>query len=185
MGKGFQLELFKSKEFQPQKPKREKNHTILFAFLKGHEKTVLVTIVSFIGSLIFFSLGVEHGRRISQEFIPNPTNKEVVLVNNSKQINKPSEKVEERVRLHKTLECDSKEQQKERSKYTIQVASFKTKKYAKKEAERLQKKGIETLILPRGTHLIVCVGNFSEKHAATLSLNKLRQIYTDCFVRRL
>ena len=72
-----------------------------------------------------------------------------------------------------------------RKHYTVQVASFQTRKYAQKEAEVLRKKGFSPLVLPKGKYSILCVGNFSSRETAKPLLSKLRQRYRDCFVRRL
>ncbi|MBU0549828.1 MAG: SPOR domain-containing protein, partial [Candidatus Omnitrophica bacterium] len=92
------------------------------------------------------------------------------------------------VDLNKNKIISSREEEKTEEpakEYTIQVASFKTKTYAQKEAVRLEQKGIKALLMPRGNFVIVCVGNFSQKQEANTSLTELKKIYQDCFIRRL
>ena len=69
--------------------------------------------------------------------------------------------------------------------FTIQVASFKEKEKAQMEAKRLKGKGYEIFVLPKGQHLIVCIGKFAIKDEATEFSNKLKNKYNDCLVRRL
>ncbi len=69
--------------------------------------------------------------------------------------------------------------------FTIQVASFKREENARKEAMRLKEKGYDIFVLPSGSHSVVCVGKFVQKDAAKQFLNKLKNKYNDCLVRRL
>ena len=69
--------------------------------------------------------------------------------------------------------------------YTIQVASFKKDTYAQKEAMALKNDGFEIYVIPKGKHLIVCVGKFAKKSEAELLSNKLRKRYKDCLIRSL
>ena len=72
------------------------------------------------------------------------------------------------------------------SLFTIQVASFKLKKSAQIEADRLIKSGIEdAFVLPKGSYSIVCVGKFSLMAEAKRFSNRLKKRYNDCLVRRL
>ncbi|MFH1127974.1 MAG: SPOR domain-containing protein, partial [Candidatus Omnitrophota bacterium] len=69
--------------------------------------------------------------------------------------------------------------------YTIQVASYQTKKGAQKEAEIIKKKGLSVSVLSKGAYSILCVGNFKDKQKAKLVLVELKKRYRDCFIRRL
>ena len=68
--------------------------------------------------------------------------------------------------------------------YTIQVASFKSQKSADQEAKNLRSKGFDIFVLPKGEHLIVCVGKFQQKDVAQKFLSKLKNKYNDSLVRR-
>ena len=69
--------------------------------------------------------------------------------------------------------------------YTIQVASFKSEIYARKEAQDLEKKGHQSLIASKGKHFIVCVGKFVSENEAKIFSGQLKKQYKDCLVRRL
>ncbi len=71
------------------------------------------------------------------------------------------------------------------STYTVQVASFRKKVYAEKEAMDLKKKGYEIFVVPKGDYSIVCVGKFAYKNEANQMSRKLRKRYKDCLVRSL
>ncbi len=71
--------------------------------------------------------------------------------------------------------------------YTVQVASYKNNVAAQKEAQRLRKSGLESLVLAKGEYSVVCIGSFTEKNKAQEVLLKLKtkNQYQDCLLRRL
>ena len=70
--------------------------------------------------------------------------------------------------------------------FTIQVASFKLEKNAKREADRLRGRGHDdTFVVPKGSYSIVCVGKFIQRNEAKKFSSKLKKRYNDCLVRRL
>lgn len=169
MGKQFQFELFKSQQYQSGTMKKDHQ---FFDFIKLHEKPILIIIVLFIISLIFFSLGVEKGKRLTVKKIESK----------SKQLSQAKTKQKSK----KLLLAENPEDKKNLlTKYTIQVASFKTKAYARKEVKRLQKKGIKAWVTPKGDYACVCVGEFFKKQEAKTTLNQLKKMYQDCFITRL
>ncbi len=68
--------------------------------------------------------------------------------------------------------------------YTIQVASFKQKKSAELEANRLKAKGYEIYVLAKGSYSVVCIGKFIEAAKAKQFASRLKNKYKDCLVRR-
>jgi len=84
-----------------------------------------------------------------------------------------------------TAESAAPVEKKVDNQYTIQVASFKLEKYAKQEALMLEKKGFETLVMPKGNYMIVCVGQFKGRDEAKDFSAKLRSDYKDLLVRRM
>ena len=173
MERQSQLELFKLKPHQGNDFKKGHYRPKFFAFIRAHEKAISIIIVFFIASLISFSLGVEKGKRFATSQIQP---KEDQLQPIKSEPRRPPKQEPPAKRL---------EEKKDISEYTVQVATFKTKIYAQKEAERLEKKGIEALIVPSGNYVCVCVGRFTEKQAANTTLNRLKESYRDCFIRRL
>ena len=71
------------------------------------------------------------------------------------------------------------------SNYTIQVASYKSQDRANQEATVLKKKGFESLVMLKGDYSILCIGKFDEFVEAKKFLNRLKNQYKDCLVRRL
>ncbi len=72
-------------------------------------------------------------------------------------------------------------------KYTVQIASYKSSKGAQKEAEALKQKGYrDVFVMPKGSHVILCVGNFQNREEADqFGKKKLKSRYQDLRVRSL
>ena len=69
--------------------------------------------------------------------------------------------------------------------YTVQVATFKSERFAQKEIESLKDMKQEVFMVPSGDYTLVCVGKFFQKNMADNLIPKLRKRYKDCLVRRL
>ncbi len=72
--------------------------------------------------------------------------------------------------------------------FTVQIASYKTESFAQRVADLMKQKGYETQVLSKGSHAIVCVGNFAEQKQAQVFSEQFRKKYKeykDCLVRRL
>ena len=169
------------------------------------ENIIVLAIVLVMVFVVFFSYGVEQGKkkRIVENVVSVPQaaeQKHVDLL--SKEIKPPVEKtliVEDTEtettadKFEKTMSLDvfSEEEPVEKKEeiiedgYTIQVASFKLEKNARKEALRLKNKGHDTFVLPKGDYSIVCVGKFVKKVQAQEFSHKLKDRYHDLLVRRL
>lgn len=170
-----QLELFKTDQDRPKIFRRDSYRTSFFSVVKIHEKAIVVTIGFIIVSLISFSLGVEKGKGLIKGQSENREEKNLYA----------QQSLKEKVLEVNPVRNTTQKANNKKAEYTIQVATFRTKTYAQKEVERLKKRGLQTLIIPRGEFVTVCVGNFSEKQEAKISLNQLKKIYRDCFIRRL
>jgi len=70
--------------------------------------------------------------------------------------------------------------------FTVQVASFKLRKNAQREADRLKGNGHQdAFVLPKGSYTIVCIGKFSQRAQAKEFSSRLPSRYNDSLVRRL
>lgn len=174
-----QLELFSGEQNSGEQKRNIYNKSFL-NLIWGYEKTILLIFTIIVTSIISFSLGVEKGKGIAL----SKFNSRVDVANiSTAQLNQVSSK---------GILPNAKQENVEAIKpgyslrnYTIQLASFQTKKYAQKEAELLRKKGYSPLILPKGSYIVLCVGNFSKKEAAQSLLSELKKYYQSCYVRRL
>lgn len=139
----------------------------VLARIWNYEKTILILLAILVTGIVAFSLGVEKGRRagIPQEIT-------------SAQAQAVVKKEEPPKQALAVIPA-------QRGVFTIQVASFKNKNSAQKEAEALKKKGFDASVLPRGSYLVLCVGNFPNKEAAQPLLLELNKRYGSCLIRRL
>jgi hypothetical protein len=69
--------------------------------------------------------------------------------------------------------------------YTIQVATFKNKQLALREAQLLLKEGLTPMAFAKGNDIILCVGKFYNQERAQPLLIQLQRTYAGCRIRRL
>jgi len=162
-------------------------------------ENIIVLCIIFVMSLVlFFSFGVEKGRRVAKgssdversrvvdksapksvESAVKVAEKEGIVfpVDIPESLTEDSE-----LDLHEPLEMNDEQER----LFTIQVASFKLRKNALREADRLRGVGHEdAFVIPKGSYSIVCVGKFSQRGEAKAFSNRLQSRYNDCLVRRL
>lgn len=168
---GAQLELFTQSEDSGSLKTYSANKPFL-AHIWIYEKTILIIIGLVVTGIISYSLGVERGKGLS-------ILKNNVQVDIQPTAQKPLENVikEEPVRKE-TLPLL-------KQGLIIQLASYKSKASAQKEAEFLKKKGLSPLIVSKGGYQVLCVGNFPNREAAKSILSELKKRYKDCYIRRL
>jgi len=169
-----QLELFNEDGAADKRPNTPNS---FFGFVRGYEKIVLLLILFIGGGIIFYSLGIEKGRRLAAVPVPAQPTARFDAAQALKQ---------------ETAEANSQKSQpqefylaEKQPKFTIQLASFKNKTAALKEADILKKKGLRPLVLNKGKFIILCVGNFSDKNNANQTLSLLKRKYRDSYIRRL
>jgi cell division septation protein DedD len=176
-----QLELF-SQSQGGSRSKRAQGKPFLSA-IRGYEKILLLIICFFVTAVISYSIGVEKGKRVSVA-------KSVSVQQVPAVVQEPAPKVTVPVPVTQTeqepiiVPAGSKEIVKHGG-YTIQLASYKTKASADKEAQLLKKKGYSPLVLSKGDYVVLCVGNFTTKETAKPMLAQLGKRYKGCYLRRL
>lgn len=185
-----QLELF-SEGKTPEIVKRSFQDSLL-GHVRNYEKTILLIICLVICSVISFSIGVEKGKRsallVNSARLINQPIKETYQPVIKKQIEQPLINNRENTALPAAMVNRSNAPVTvagQTQNYTIQLASYKNRVSANKEAEVLKRKGLVPLILPKGSYSIVCVGNFADKDTAKQLLTELKKRYQDSFIRRL
>ena len=209
--KPSQFELFPGSAANPQE--RAKGPHLFKNLTLSSEHIIVLGIFLLMSWVLFYSLGIEQGRKVlptdltvsvaSAPVKPAEVVKPSVPVTTSSNSTaavtpiqaapaKPSPVETQRVILPKPVAtpetpADTALIRDDQSDdiYTIQVASYKTNESAQREALRLKQKGFEVYVLPKGSHMIICVGKFVEKEEAKRFLNKLRGKYNDCLVRRI
>ncbi len=195
-----QLELFTANH-EGQKTRPLPPNT-LFSFIRNYEKVVLVIIGLLITAVISFCFGVEKGKRLASAI--NNNRLQTASTESPKQTAPAAIETVAEANPNKTAaaavvdnaQTQAKEQQKTETikdteeqaiiqNYTIQVASYKNKSVARKEAELLKRKGFSSAVLSKKGYSIVCIGTFTNRDKAKQVLTKLRKQYQDCYIRRL
>ncbi|MDD5282045.1 MAG: SPOR domain-containing protein [Candidatus Omnitrophica bacterium] len=69
--------------------------------------------------------------------------------------------------------------------YTIQVAAFKNRNLALRQAQLLEREGLLPLVFVKGSYIILCVGKFPNQESAQPLLIQLQRTYAGCRIRRL
>ncbi len=203
-----QLELFTEHRQAPQaKSDRAKPRKGFFSPAWNYEKMIISFFAAVLVSVVSFSLGVEHGKRVSlarsnlrfdlSSRIKTP--EAAMIASRKKQApagdHVISQQEEPKSVLYApttavlTAEKPGREATPDdkdlAAKYTIQLASFKTRENAKKAAQMLRKKGFDPIILSKGSYTVLCVGNFSNKNSAQSKVADFKKQYQTCYVRRL
>lgn len=170
-----QMELFSSPEGRASENTGRLSNPLL-KYIRNYEKTILILIGFMITGIIAFSLGIERGKRgavLSGHTPPAGIQPPLDI----KEASSPKYRSEEPlIRKHAVIDAQG---------YTIQVASYKVRPLAQKEAQALKKKGYSSLLLAKNGYTILCVGNFSEREKAMPLLSELKKHYRDCLIRRL
>ena len=184
-----------------------------FYWFSAHEKFIFATIALFVIVIVSFCFGIERGRRFNisqgqeiQKIIHKtplvsqkeettslqgtraPLKKEVLLVqpDNTRpksvqpQIKTPS--ADSRLSKNTKKENIAKETNKG---YFIQVASCKQRSNAQKIVSLLKAKGYNAFSVTKGQYQQVCIGGFSKKESATVSLTQIKKSYKDSCIRRI
>jgi hypothetical protein len=143
------------------------------------DNIVIIFISIILGFVFSFSLGVEKGRKIGVNSIA----KQTILQQVTKQDDEAAHNKQEYLKKTKRESVDK--QKVKTVQFTVQVATYKKGSYVQKEVQRLEKQGYETIVVPKGKFIELCVGNFSDKNKAKVAWKQLRKRYQDCFIRRL
>lgn len=162
-----QLELFSQPRAGAYSPVARKKTAL--GYMRSYEKTVLLLIGFIVTAIVAFCLGVEKGRAVSAQRPLSPVAQAITKQETPIQIKNPLP------------------EQAPPEKYTIQVASYKSARYAQEQAQLLKKQGLNTAIIAKGAYTVLYVGNFSNQEQARefLSEMKKQKRYADAKIRRL
>ena len=169
------------------------------------ENVIVLCVVLIMSLVLFFSLGVEQGKKWALRHLPpeevvqaTPPAKvsadDGIVVLPTKEpkdslkekANKVLPAAETQVVLNVPVEVSEPAPVPVApGMYTVQVASFKQESYAQKEATKIKDLGHDTFVLAKGNYFIVCVGKFAGKAEANKTADRLKNKYSDYLVRRL
>ncbi len=158
--KDEQKEFFNNYPEMSKRPKKRTNFGLgKVAVSLSYENIIILSIGLVMLLIVCYSLGVEKGRHLVQA--------------RSEDIQLEQEEVQKTPKI---------ESPKPKVLPYIQVASFRTDKYARKEIERLKNKGYRPFATTRGKYRVVCVGGYKNRDEARKALKQLREVYTDCIL---
>ena len=164
------------------KDKEERGN--LFSFLRVYEKAVILIILFIFTGAIFFSLGIAKGRKEVLAKFYRRSNLEQQALSVAAQMKEPVIPASHEEKFIPLLAQQAAGQPLANSAFTIQLASYKNKQTALREAENLNKKGYDSSVIVRGNYNILCVGNFSNKEQAKPILSELKRKYSDSYIIR-
>ena len=151
------------------------------------DKLYIIGVIILIGLVACFGLGVEKGRRLDfagSDTQPAADQKVILDTSQPKEaaaiLVVPIEKQAQEAQSEKPIEKKEEEKQ----YYSIQVASYKSPRTARVEADDLEKKGFtEVDVRPGDNWTAICVGRFKTRAEAKKLFTRLRTYYGDCYIR--
>ncbi len=161
----------------------------------SYENVVLLFIVFIMLAVLFFSLGVERGKRMAKQGSGWPRKPSANIVPQNADEEKRFDCIEQPIA--ETYQDTLKETVEETERhiqnisvqtvkpYTIQVISFKKEANVEREMERLKKDGYEVFTIPAREWFQICVGRYANKKDSEKDLNALKKRYPTCYVRRI
>jgi len=184
--KGKQLKLFSTSA-----EKGEKQY-----FMLSPDMICISAVIAVLLLIVSFVLGMKKGRHIASVERPGTVQQTAQPI--SVKISSPeTEKAEitalspekdqpEKEPVSEPAEKETVPEQDlaEKNPFTIQVASFRDRSSAEKEKAYIEEQGLTAEICQKGDYLVIFVGRFPDKEAASARINELKQRYKDCFARR-
>lgn len=163
------------------------------AFSISYENLVFASIIVIMLMVVFFSLGVEKGKRVkiknyvaaTAEPFDSTKEKEVSAalkeigaeISKPEDVNKPSGSGIAEPEIGNAAIPGKP--------YTIQVVAYKNEKNAKNEIEQLKAEGYDAFILPSKEWFQVCVGRYANKEESKKDFDTLRNRYPTSYFRRI
>ncbi|MFH0855189.1 MAG: SPOR domain-containing protein [Candidatus Omnitrophota bacterium] len=144
----------------------------------NYEKTILVILGFLITGIVAFSLGVEKGKAIASDNQARPP----AVMRAQAVFPASAQEITGKGKITRQIEAPVMQQ---RGSFTIQVASFKAKENALKEAEFIKKRGFSAMLFQKNGYFVLCAGNFPDKETALGLIPGLNKRYGNCQIRRL
>lgn len=140
----------------------------------SYENVIFLAIAFIMSSLIFFSLGVEKGRREKAQTSLEREEKTI----RSETVEQIAEKEDERPEPQKPAV------RRPRGGYVIQLAAFTNAASAEEEASNLKREGYPAEIKKSGSYYQVFLGGFADRKEAEGVLRNLSGRYGDGYIKK-
>jgi len=160
----------------------------------SYENLILFFIVFIMLLVIFFSLGVEKGRRsalrtgqiIVDKSAPNVIEKKMPIEEKKVEIvTSETVQMKEAEGTKTSKATDEKVTEVSGKYYTIQIIACKKEEYAKKEIERLKNEGYDAFIIPFNDWMQICVGKYASIEESKKDLDILKKRYPTGYIRKI
>lgn len=159
----------------------------------SYENLLLFAIVFIMLLVVFFSLGVEKGKRVAVTHVKveaysrlHGLAEEERLADAEGKVTAPVIDKSDVPKVAKTIEtAEEKEGDVSAKKYTVQVIAFKNAENAEKEMRRLKNEGYEAFIIPSKEWLQVCVGRYGNMEQSKADFEVLKKRYPSCYFRKI
>ena len=174
--KDKQVEFFKDISDKSKGSGKNRLRLAKIALSLSYENMIILSIGLIMLLIVCYSLGVERGRQLAQVKGEDMNIEQEQAESSPQEVApKPKEK-RMQIKVAQVTEVFKA------SPY-IQVASFRTDKYAIKEMEGLKSKGYQPYLARWGRYTVVCVGGYKDKDEAHQALVDLKKLYADCILR--
>lgn len=138
------------------------------------ENAVFGAIVIMMCVVTAFALGVERGKRLNVKSAPAKDTIEI------------EDQVKEPVQLVPIEIAESpKKPVLKIMRYTVQLISYKKKKRAEKEIQKLGSQNVQAFITTSGNWYQVCAGSYNDIKEAKEALGNYKVNYKGCFVKNI
>lgn len=166
-------------QFQGSESKVNKKTRLLIPRIKDsiivtYENTIFIAITFLIACIICFSLGVEKGRQDRSRL--QSIGKIAVLETGTLDVARGKQDTE-------NIIPDTKKAGSGDKGYVVQLAAFKNREPAEREAEKLRKDGYAADIKKSDEYYQLYIGTFNNKEEAERLRGKLKNRYSDCYVK--
>lgn len=180
--KDRQVEFFSDLPGKSKKSRKDKLRLAKTFVSLSYENIIILSIGLIMLLIVCYSSGVERGKHLAQLIPLRAQESEDIKVE------------QEQVQKSPTIKAPGPQEKKIKVKLAqtknaaktlpyIQIASFYTDKYARKEIEQLKNKGYQPFLTQWGKYRVVCVGGYKNRDEATMALKQLRKVYADCILR--
>ena len=197
--KEYQSELFNEFSEEPAKQRRfikrlerQKQITLVIS----REKLIFSVISVILLYVIFFSLGIERGKKIANRSMKQDANSALITTSTSeidtqsKQLAAKGENTTVAQENVSNLEVITKPTEAEETVpklkdfYSIQAAAYSNLSRAEKEASKVKTAGNDAIIDSSGKYHLLLIGKFQNKKDASALRKKLASKYKGCYVRK-
>jgi len=176
--KDRQVEFFGDSSGKSKKPMKDRLRLGKIAVSLSYENILILAISVVMLLIVCYSLGVEKGKQMA--FLKNGPIETIEIKQEQaqKKAGQPTpqpKKEKPRVKVAKTTQLT-------KTFPYIQVASFRTEKYATEEQDSLKDKGYQAFTTTWGNYKVVCVGGYKDVSEASEDLGELKESYADCIL---